>query len=234
MHPKAREEVERLIDKVREVGVRVNSVIVFGSAVRGNEFKPGVSDIDVIVIVERLNSSIKEALKEVGNNLELGIFTRGQFLDLWLSGDPLAHMIWLEGVAVLDDGFYSALKAREKPKLTELTIMKLRFWGLRNLAEAMRPGVERVEGLRRLHHAVRDFARMRIVRDKRLFTLTDKEIMENLDSVFSRIYRDFLERLHYNVENYEQLMFDALQIMEQLDGKPLPRLDEILSLAKEV
>lgn len=234
MHPKAREEVERLINKVREVGVRVNSVIVFGSAVRGNEFKPGVSDIDVIVIVERLNSSIKEALKEVGNNLELGIFTRGQFLDLWLSGDPLAHMIWLEGVAVLDDGFYSALKAREKPKITELTIMKLRFWGLRNLAEAMRPGVERVEGLRRLHHAVRDFARMRIVRDKRLFTLTDKEIMENLDSVFSRIYRDFLERLHYNVENYEQLMFDALQIMEQLDGKPLPRLDEILSLAKEV
>ncbi|MHC1601274.1 MAG: nucleotidyltransferase domain-containing protein [Candidatus Nezhaarchaeales archaeon] len=231
IHPKAKEEVEKLIDKIRREGARVKSVIVFGSATRKEGFRPGISDIDVAIVVEKLGDLSEDVLKDISEDLEIGVFTAGQFLELWLNGDPLAHMIWLEGIAVIDDGFYEALKARGRPKITEFTLMKLRFWGLKDLAKAMKPGVSRDKGLRGLHHAVRNFARLRIARDKDVFVITDDEVLKNLDTPLSMRYEDFLERLERNMEYYEQLILEAMDIMELLDGKPLPRLDEILSIA---
>jgi len=210
IHPKAREEVEKLINKMREGRARVRSIIVFGSAARREGFRPGISDIDVAIIVDKIGDLSEDAFKDISKDLEIGVFTVGQFLELWINGDPLAHMIWLEGVIVVDDGFYEGLKARGKPRITELTLMKLRFWGLKDLAEAVKAGVSRDKGLRKLHHAVRNFARLRIARDKKIFAITDDDVLKNLDEPLSRRYKDFLERLKCNVEYYEQLILEAM------------------------
>ena len=230
IHPKAKEEVEKLIDKIRREGARVKSIIVFGSATRNEDFRPSISDIDVAIIIDKMEDLSEDVLKDISKDLEIGVFTAGQFLELWINGDPLAHMIWLEGVAIVDDGFYEELKARGKPRITELTLMKLRFWGLKDLAEAVKPGVSRDKGLRSLHHAVRNFARLRIARDRDIFVITDDEVLKNLNEALSRRYEDFLERLKRNMEYYEQLIFEAMDVMELLDGRPLPRLDEILRI----
>ena len=230
LHPQAKEKIDKLLNKINEVRSKVKSVIVFGSAVRGDSFKPDVSDVDVAIVIEKSNDLKISEIKDVDEQLEIGIFTVGQFLDLWLSGDPLAHMIWREGIAVVDDGFYSKLKARGEPKITKLTIMKLRFWGLRDLAHAIKPGMSRSKAIRSLHHAVRNFARLRIARDKRVFAITDEEILRHLDHPLSKRYEEFLFRLEYNKEYFEQLILEAMDVIEKLSGEPLPRLDELMNM----
>ncbi|RLF23240.1 MAG: hypothetical protein DRJ68_00260 [Thermoprotei archaeon] len=229
INPEAEREVNRLINVLKELGVKFKSLIVFGSAARAEGFKPGVSDVDVLVVVDSITDKLREAERIVGKPLELGFITPWQLQELWSSGDPLVHMLWREGVAVVDDGFFTRLKSKGKPEVTEYTVMKLRFWGLKDLAKAMKPGVDRASGLRSLHHAIRNFARARIAREKGVFAITDLEVEENLNPQVLPRYRDFMSRLKRNMEYYEQLILEALDVAEAVDGKPLPKIHEIMS-----
>ncbi|GEM_PF-1187980 len=217
--------INRVVERIRDKELKVRSLIVFGSAVRGG-FKPGVSDVDVLLIIERLDDLKGEKFEDIGGGLELGVFTAEQFLELYYSGDPLAHMVWLEGRAIYDDGFYEKLKGKGRPEVTELTLMKLRHWGIKDLAKALRgQGDPRVR-IRSLHHAVRNFARYRVARDKRVFKITEEELLGQLDEELSTRYREFLDRLASDGSKWEELLAEALNLMEQLYGGPLPCLNE--------
>ena len=220
--------VNKVVERVKDKGLKVRSLIVFGSAVRG-EFKPGVSDVDALLVVERLEDLKGEKFEDIGGGLELGVLTTGQLLELYYSGDPLAHMVWLEGQAVYDDGLYERLKSKGRPKVTELTIMKLRHWGLEDLVNALEDQRDLRARLRSLHHAVRNFARFRVAKDEKVFKITDEELLDCLDEALSAKYREFLNKLASDGSRWEELLADAISIIEQLHGGPLPQLDEVLS-----
>lgn len=222
----AQEVINKIIDKIRCRGLKVRSVIVFGSAVREGEFKPGISDVDVVLIVDRPEDLKGESFEDVGKGLELGVFTTGQFLELYCSGDPLAHMIWLEGQVVYDDGFYKRIKSRSRPKVTELTFMKLKYWGLKDLAKALRSKNDPKACLRSIHHAVRNFARLRVARDRRVFSITDADLLEKLDETLSAEYRRFLRKMAEGKESNQQLILEALRLIEHLYGGPLDQAYE--------
>jgi len=217
--------INKVVERVKDKGLKVRGLVVFGSAVRGG-FKPGVSDVDVLLIVERLEDLKGETFEDIGEGLELGVLTTGQLLELYYSGDPLAHMVWLEGQAIYDDGFYERLKSKGRPEVTELTLMKLRHWGLKDLASALREQKDPRARLRSLHHAVRNFARLRVARDKRVFKITDEELLGYLDESLSMKYREFLDKLASNGSRWEELLADALNLMERLYGGPLPHVNE--------
>jgi len=219
--------VNKVIERIKSKGLKVKSLIVFGSAARG-EFKPGVSDVDVLIVVERPEDLKGERFEDVGGGLELGVFTAEQLLELYYSGDPLAHMVWLEGRAVYDDGFYERLKRKGRPEVTKLTLMKLRHWGLKDLAVALRGQGGPRARLRGLHHAVRNFARFRVARDKRVFKITDEELLSHLDEELSAKYGEFLNKLASDGVKWEELLADAINLIEQLHGGPLPCIDEVL------
>ncbi|MEM0233453.1 MAG: nucleotidyltransferase domain-containing protein [Candidatus Nezhaarchaeales archaeon] len=217
----AEEIVNKIIDKVRGKELRIRSIIVFGSAVREGEFKPGISDVDVVLIVDKLDDLRGERFDDVSERLELGIFTTGQFLELYFSGDPLAHMVWLEGQVIYDDNFYEKIRSKGKPRITELTIMKLKYWGLKDLAKALKSKSDPGICLRALHHAVRNFARLRVVRDKGIFIITDSDLLDKLDETLSTKYRKFLGMVSESKEYSEQLILKALRLIEQLYGDSL-------------
>ncbi|MEM4575968.1 MAG: nucleotidyltransferase domain-containing protein [Candidatus Nezhaarchaeales archaeon] len=214
----AEKVINKVMDKIKEKNLKVKSVIVFGSAVRKGHFKPGTSDVDVVLIVDRLEDVSVENFKDVDGSLELGVLTSGQFLEMYFNGDPLAHMIWLEGQAVYDDGFFEQIKFKSRPKVTELTIMKLRYWGFKNLVNALR-AKDPKDHLRSLHHAVRNFARLKVAREKALLAITDEELLELLDRSLSVKYRRFLDKVAGHEGYSEQLVREAIELIEQLDGK---------------
>jgi len=219
--------VNKVVERIKSKDLKVRSIIVFGSAVRG-EFKPGVSDVDVLIVVERPEDLKGETFEGIGGGLELGVFTAEQLLELYYSGDPLAHMIWLEGRAVYDDGFYERLKCKGRPEVTRLTLMKLKHWGLKDLAVVLRGQEGPRARLRGLHHAVRNFARFRVARDKKVFKITDEELLDHLDEALSAKYREFLNRLASDGVEWEDLLADAINLIEQLHGGPLPHMNEVL------
>jgi len=218
--------VNKVVERIKGKGLKVRSLIVFGSAVRG-DFKPGVSDVDVLLVIEELKDLKGEKFEDI-SGLELGVLTTGQLLELYYSGDPLAHMVWLEGQAVYDDGLYERLKSKGRPEVTELTLMKLRHWGLEDLANALEDRRDPRARLRSLHHAVRNFARLRVARDEKVFKITDEELLGHLDEALSMKYRKFLNKLASNGSKWEGLLADAIDIIEQLYGEGLPQLSEIL------
>lgn len=220
-----KEIVGKIVDRIRNRGLKVKSIIIFGSAVREGEFKPGVSDVDIVLIVDRLEDLKGERFENVGENLELGVFTTGQFLELHFSGDPLAHMIWLEGQVVYDDNFYEGVKSKGRPRITELTIMKLKHWGLKDLTKALKNKSDPRTCLRSLHHAVRNFARLRVARDKGVFRITDGDLLDELDKALSVEYRRFLNIMSERGKCDEQLIVEALKLMERLYGGPLRQVD---------
>jgi len=220
--------INKVVERIKERGLKVRSLIVFGSAVRGG-FKPGVSDIDALLVVERFEDLKGERFEDMGRDLELGVLTSGQLLELYYSGDPLAHMVWLEGQAVYDDGFYERLKSKRGPEVTELTLMKLRHWGLKDLADALRGQGDLRARLRSLHHAVRNFARFRVAKDKRVFKITDEELLDHLDEALSNKYREFLSKLAKNGSKWEELLAEAIDVIGQLYGGPLLHVDGVQS-----
>jgi hypothetical protein len=224
--------INKVVERIKGKGLKVKCFIVFGSAVRGR-FKLGVSDVDALLIVERLEDLKGERFEDMGDGLELRVLTTGQLLELYYSGDPLAHMVWLEGLAIYDDGFYEKLKKKGRPKVTELTLMKLKHWGLKDLAEALRGRGDPRVRLRSLHHAVRNFARFRVARDKKVFKITDEELLGHLDEALSTKYREFLNNLTSDGSRWKELLADALSLSEQLHGGPLPHTNQPLSEATE-
>lgn len=218
--------VNRIVDRVRDKGLDVRSIIVFGSAVREGEFKPGISDVDVVIIIDKLEGLKGEDFKDVSENLELGVFTTGQFLELYFTGDPLAHMIWLEGQAVYGDNFYEKIKSKGRPRITELTIMKLKHWGLKDLAKTLKSKDDPIACLRSLHHAVRNFARLRVAMDRGVFSITDSDLLDKLDEALSVEYRRFLNMITERGKCDEQLIIEALRLIEQFYGNSLPQIME--------
>lgn len=214
----AEKVINKVMDKIRERKLKVKSVIVFGSAVRKGHFKPGTSDVDVVLIVDRLEDVSAETFKDIDSSLELGVLTSGQLLEMYFNGDPLAHMIWIEGQAVYDDGFFEQIKFKGRPRVTELTVMKLMYWGLKDLSKALGSKDNLKDFLRSLHHAVRNFARLRVAREKALFAITDEELLGLLDESLSAKYRHFLDKMLRCKESNEQLIHEAFELIEQLSG----------------
>ncbi|MGC8983520.1 MAG: nucleotidyltransferase domain-containing protein, partial [Desulfurococcaceae archaeon] len=100
-----------LLSRIREaarglpalLGVKARAVIVFGSAARPEDFVPGLSDVDVLIISEGEPKQRRYCLELLGHRFEVSVLKLEEVLKAFEEGDPLAHML-SRGIFAYDDG----------------------------------------------------------------------------------------------------------------------------------
>lgn len=123
--------MEGLLERIRgfakelpeALNVEAKAVIVFGSAARPSDFVPGLSDVDVAVIVEGEPIQRSYTIERLGHRFEISIWTLEEVLKLYEEGDPLAHML-SRGVFVYDDGVSKLLPPCAKVTVRTAAVLR--------------------------------------------------------------------------------------------------------------
>ena len=115
-------ELEGVLPVIEKLG-GVRAVVVFGSAVRPEDFVPGVSDVDVLVIASRPGKRYCR-FEILGSEVNVKIATAEEVRALFELGDPLAFMLYKSSRVLRDDGVFESIF--RAPRVTEHTSKVLR------------------------------------------------------------------------------------------------------------
>lgn len=191
------ENVEKIIRSLletaeffRDILGDVKSVIVFGSAARPEDFVPGVSDIDVLVVVGREPKRRSIELSE--SSISISAYRLDEIIEMCERGDPLIFMLRYSRV-IYDDG--SNILSTLKPRITDYTLRILRRSVFAALGLALQKYFYRDyrHAVSHTYHAARHLIRYLVAlsRDPSRFPVSDREVIEaSPDSV-----REFVKRL---------------------------------------
>lgn len=153
----------------------VRSVVVFGSAARSEDFVPGLSDLDVLVLVEGLPRRRYYYFDVEGHEVNVAVYTFDELLALYSVGDPLAHMLRLS-LVVYDSGLAEALPA--EAEVTGHTLRALR----RSIFAALGLAVEKYfagfyrEAVSHVYHLARHVIRYDCALHGKQFPVSDAEV----------------------------------------------------------
>jgi len=112
-----REVIENLRDyarKLKEAGIPVKSIILFGSRARGEHLKN--SDIDILVILEKTEQNFLERISTLIKywnkpcSLEVFPYTINEIINLMNRGSITLYDSLEHGIIVIDDGTFKKLK----------------------------------------------------------------------------------------------------------------------------
>jgi predicted nucleotidyltransferase len=156
----------------------VCSIVVFGSAARPSDFVPGVSDIDVLVLVKRAPERRVYNLDFMDTRVYVELFTPEELDQMIEKGSPLGFMLKYS-VVLLDQGCLSMVRSR--PRITEYTVKTLR----RSVLVALGLAVESYymemprESASHLYHSVRHLIRYlySLSGDAEGFPVLDEELL---------------------------------------------------------
>jgi len=119
------------VNTLKKRGLKIRSIVVFGSRARG-DYKPW-SDVDILVIAENLPKSKRWEILWVGEVEPRG-YTPREFLKALWKLDMTALDACYEGKVIYDDGFWkSAMKEFEKVKKKYMLKKLDDGWEIRNL-----------------------------------------------------------------------------------------------------
>jgi predicted nucleotidyltransferase len=93
---------------------RIMSIVAFGSVNRPSDFLKGLSDIDVLVIVDRRSGSLESQVRRLASSVDYSLspvlLSRREFVSMLKAGEPGA-LLMLKGTVFHDRGAFS--RARE-------------------------------------------------------------------------------------------------------------------------
>ena len=108
------DHIEAYIRALKERGIKLRSIVVFGSRARG-DYKPW-SDVDVLVVAENLSELRRWEVLWIGEVEPRG-YTSKELIDALWSLDMTSLDACYEGKVVYDDGFWKqAIKEFKKVK----------------------------------------------------------------------------------------------------------------------
>ncbi len=103
---------------VKELGDRIESIVVYGSVARGEAGED--SDIDVLIVGR--DKEIRSRISEIGYDVDYGnkfetfitliYFTREEFEHRIRVGSPYIYEVLKEGVALYDDGTFKGIREK--------------------------------------------------------------------------------------------------------------------------
>jgi predicted nucleotidyltransferase len=216
----------------------VCSIVVFGSAARPSDFVPGVSDIDVLVLVKRAPERRVYNLDFMDTRVYVELFTPEELDQMIERGSPLGFMLKYS-VVLLDRGCLSMVRSR--PRITEYTVKTLR----RSVLVALGLAIESYymemprESASHLYHSVRHLIRYlySLSGDAEGFPVSDEELLlrgpEDLRSFFKKLIemrrreidvnelREAIEETVELVTKELGLKKTGIDVLEKLSGKPL-------------
>jgi predicted nucleotidyltransferase len=214
------------------------SVIVFGSAARPSDFVPGVSDVDVLVLVRRDPRRRIYDLDFMGTEIHVQLFTPEE-LDKMVGEGSLLGFMLKYSVVLLDRGCLSMVRSR--PRVTELTVKSLRRSTLAALGLAIESfylGMLK-ESTSHLYHSIRHLIRYlyTLSGDLEGFPVSDEELLirspEDLRSFFRKLIE--MRRKEISTDELREAIEEAIDVvarklglkktgieaLEKLPSKPL-------------
>ena len=216
----------------------VCSIVVFGSAARPSDFVPGVSDIDVLVLVKRAPERRVYNLNFMDTRVHVELFTPEELDQMIERGSPLGFMLKYS-VVLLDRGCLSMVRSR--PRITEYTMKTLR----RSILAALGLAIEHYylemlrESASHLYHSIRHLIRYlySLSGDAEGFPVSDEELLSQSPEDARGLFKKLIEmrRREVNVNELREAIEETIEVvtrklglkktgvnaLEKLPGKPL-------------
>lgn len=164
---------------------RVKSIVAFGSATTPAEFVERLSDIDVLMLVDRKSKRLVRHVQKLASSINPSIsptvFSCRGFVRMLKTGSPSA-LLMLEGVVLYDTGDFSrARRAGFKP--TERTIKTSIDHAFRALSIAFNDyfsGFDLPEAINCAYHCARHALRAVVVKKTGILPGSNEQLMRNL------------------------------------------------------
>jgi len=228
-----------LLSRIREaarglpalLGVKARAVIVFGSAARPEDFVPGLSDVDVLIISEGEPKRRRYCLELLGHRFEVSVLKLEEVLKAFEEGDPLAHML-SRGIFAYDDGVSRLLP--RSARVTARTAAALR----RSAVVALGLAVESYfagdlrKSASHLYHSLRHLVRHLSAARGAPLPISDSEVLaaspEDLRGLVSALIE--MRRGQLSREEVREAIEEAIEALCRhlaLEPTPLSRLEAL-------
>lgn len=217
------------LDELREA----LSIIVFGSASRPEDFVVGVSDVDVLALVDRKPRRRLYDFDALESRVEVTVQTVDEYRRAVELGDPLAFMA-RRGVVLwgrsLDD------LSLGEPKVTEHTLRVLRRSALASLGLAIESFFlfDGARALTYLYHSVRHVIRHGAALQG-YFPISDREVLEASSGRARELYEALINARRRSVGRSELRSFinPAIEVVAEGLGLRPTRLEDVERVAGE-
>jgi len=177
---------------------RIMSIVAFGSVNRPSDFLEGLSDIDVLVIVDRRSRSLESRIRRLASSdhsLSPVLLSRREFVSMLKAGSPGA-LLMLEGTVFHDKGAFS--RAREAGfRPTEQTVKTSIDHAFRALSISINDyfsGLDLCESINCAYHCARHALRAPIVKETGAMPVSDREVIRGASKYpkLQKLYREIL------------------------------------------
>jgi len=187
------DEICRLaMREARKERVKFRSIILYGSACRDEDFVPGVSDVDLLIIADKPSGDYLEFYIDK-SRVDATVLTVKSVKTVFESGHPLSFML-KRGIVLYDDGTYESIP--KEVRITDMTKRVLRRSAIVALGLAMESYFHELylKSVSHLYHSVRHLIRYNFSLSGRAedFPVSDGEVSEkagSLKEVFLKLVR---------------------------------------------
>jgi predicted nucleotidyltransferase len=189
----------RVLLEDERVRHRITSIVAFGSANKPSDFLKGLSDIDVLVMVDRRSRSLESQIRRLASSVDYSLspvlLSRRKFVSMLKAGDPGA-LLMLEGTVFYDKGAFSrARKAGFRP--TEQTVKTSIDHAFRALSISINDyfsGLDLCESINCAYHCARHALRALTVKEIGAMPVSDREVIRGASKYLKlqKLYREIL------------------------------------------
>ena len=211
----------------------VCSIVVFGSAARPSDFVPGVSDIDVLVLVKRAPERSVYNLNFMDTRVHVELFTPEELDQMIERGSPLGFMLKYS-VVLLDRGCLSMVRSR--PRITEYTMKTLR----RSILAALGLAIEHYylemlrESASHLYHSIRHLIRYlySLSGDAEGFPVSDEELLSRSPEDVRGLFKKLVEmrRREVDVNELREAIEETIEVITRKLGLKKTGVDALEKL----
>jgi predicted nucleotidyltransferase len=182
--------VKEIVKELKETE-DVRAVVVFGSAVRPEDFIIGLSDIDVLVVTGEEPKKAYSRSVFCESVVDLTSMSIDRVRRIFELGSPLAFLLYGEGRVLADDGTFASIVL--KPVVTEYTLKVLRGSTFTAIGLALEAYFNEDYGksVSHAYHAVRHLIRYEALlrdRDASAFPLSDEDAKEKSNEVLRNLF----------------------------------------------
>lgn len=214
----------------------VRAIIVFGSALRPRDFVRGLSDVDVLALLDEPGGRRWLELDVQGVKVNVSLMRPRELEELFELGDPLSFMLHRSRRVVFDDGSFARISARA-PRATERTakILRRSIFAAFGLALEMYFSKDYRRAISHAYHAVRHMARYKAVVEGAGFPVSDGEALRELEGetrgVFVKLVK--LRRSAVSGEECLDALDGALKVIALEFGYEKPDLRFVENYLRE-
>ncbi|NHV06084.1 MAG: hypothetical protein HA495_01950 [Thaumarchaeota archaeon] len=180
--------IEEKIKKIKEKE-KVKSIMVFGSAVRPEDFVVGLSDIDILVVTTKEHGERGYSLKVCESEVNIIVIGIEEMKRIFKVGDPLSFILYRESKILEGDSEVSSI-ITNKPHITERTLKVLRDSTFVALELAIESYFHEnyKEAISHAYHAVRHLARYNALKRDLDFPISNEEVKKVLEGQMKDLF----------------------------------------------